>query len=787
MDVAAPSPTSRRVLVPVVVVILLGLLVAAVLVWNTDRGPSSASLDPAAGPGPDPFLDAAATSSPAVFTDTVRARVVEGTADRDVDATTGTRHAAGDTEGLYAASPEAPACDVGALSAGLTADPATAAAWAAARGIAPGAIPDHLASLFPAHLTVDTLVTNHRLVGGHAQPVVAVLEAGTAVLVDAWGLPAVRCACGNPLLPPPRAGLGGVTPTGTPWQGFDPSGVHTVLAASSQMETLAALDVATAEVMELRTTASSREQAAPVFLAVSQEGDALVPADTGARRGAIHRSGDGVTWEKVLDTTALSAIDTGPGLAVAVGWGGEDGNGGVVHTSTDGRDWSAPIEVVDPLVDVAFGDGVWVAVGNRSFTEESGEGDGSAGAVYLSTDGTSWERVATTSPYDNPHFGSSGDILHQSIGSVAHGNGTWLLTATECAYRTCELVLFTSPDAREWTRHTLDPNLLRMDLDHDGTSWGFVGAERDPAGVTVNMAERDRPLGLAGTSEDGTTWQTGATAPDRPVLAGLGRGADAWYAVDAPTYGTRGFTPSRGDVHRSEDLRTWEVVGTVTEGTSGIAVLTGSGPPSPAPSGSATPTSPAVEASASTSPGASASPGSPPGASSPTTAAATRILVRTGGIALDTPSGPGDLIPFEGPASAALDALTAALGPPEGDFFEGDGHCAPASTGATWKGLTIRHEGRDPTGTWWLRLQGGSGDLPALPVATSEGVTLGMTLDEVARLAPGVVPESWAYEGVTWSRFMLDVTPDGERGTEVMAQGPTVTSIGAPVWVTGDC
>lgn len=47
------------------------------------------------------------------------------------------------------------------------------------------------------------------------------LQAGTAVLVDAEGTPRVRCKCGNPLAPPePVEG----TPkyTGTPWPDFNP-------------------------------------------------------------------------------------------------------------------------------------------------------------------------------------------------------------------------------------------------------------------------------------------------------------------------------------------------------------------------------------------------------------------------------------------------------------------------------------------------------------------------------------------------------------------------------------
>lgn len=34
---------------------------------------------------------------------------------------------------------------------------------------------------------------------------------------------------------------------------------------------------------------------------------------------------------------------------------------------------------------------------------------------------------------------------------------------------------------------------------------------------------------------------------------------------------------------------------------------------------------------------------------------------------------------------------------------------------------------------------------------------------------------------------MVEIEASGEMGTEVMAQDSTVTSIGAPVWVYGDC
>ena len=71
-------------------------------------------------------------------------------------------------------------------------------------------------------LRADTWVTNHDYRDGRAIPIQAVLQAGTAVLVDAYGTPRVKCYCGNPLLPPNRR-----PPTygGTPWTGFDPGEV----------------------------------------------------------------------------------------------------------------------------------------------------------------------------------------------------------------------------------------------------------------------------------------------------------------------------------------------------------------------------------------------------------------------------------------------------------------------------------------------------------------------------------------------------------------------------------
>ncbi len=65
-----------------------------------------------------------------------------------------------------------------------------------------GAVARYIRKLKPVTLTRDTRVTNHSFVDGRAVGFQAILQAGTAVLVDENGEPVARCRCGNPLLEP---------------------------------------------------------------------------------------------------------------------------------------------------------------------------------------------------------------------------------------------------------------------------------------------------------------------------------------------------------------------------------------------------------------------------------------------------------------------------------------------------------------------------------------------------------------------------------------------------------
>ncbi|MFC5214887.1 DUF6777 domain-containing protein [Streptomyces coerulescens] len=109
----------------------------------------------------------------------------------------------GSERGLYGGSTKVDVCDPDLLLDFLleAGNSRKKAAWAKALGI--GAkdknVRKFVRSLTEVVLANDTLVANHGYKKGKADRYDAVLEAGTAVLVDVFGVPRVKCNCGNPL------------------------------------------------------------------------------------------------------------------------------------------------------------------------------------------------------------------------------------------------------------------------------------------------------------------------------------------------------------------------------------------------------------------------------------------------------------------------------------------------------------------------------------------------------------------------------------------------------------
>jgi hypothetical protein len=95
-------------------------------------------------------------------------------------------------------------CDRELLISSLRARSDRMREWARVLDVEPtiSKVASYIRKLRPVTLTRDTRVTNHSFVDGRAVGYQAILQAGTAVLVDKDGKPVARCRCGNPLLEP---------------------------------------------------------------------------------------------------------------------------------------------------------------------------------------------------------------------------------------------------------------------------------------------------------------------------------------------------------------------------------------------------------------------------------------------------------------------------------------------------------------------------------------------------------------------------------------------------------
>lgn len=191
----------------------------------------TAFLMPADYEHPEPFTPSVASVGPSAAR--FSSPSLDGTADR----------LTGDTPGLYGSSSEQPLCDGTALVAALAADPQLARTWAEAAAVDISAIESTINSLTPVVLGADVVVTNHLYRGGEAIAFQAVLESGTAVMVDAHGVPRVQCSCGNPLLPPEETS----SYEGQAWDGFDDTEVVTVDPSPEPIPQIPTIDIDTGE------------------------------------------------------------------------------------------------------------------------------------------------------------------------------------------------------------------------------------------------------------------------------------------------------------------------------------------------------------------------------------------------------------------------------------------------------------------------------------------------------------------------------------------------------------
>ncbi|MET9514455.1 DUF6777 domain-containing protein [Streptomyces sp. NPDC002994] len=221
------------------------LLVAAVVVTIVLTRPDSTSvaggevfLEAAGSSGPDPYTESTASktsaSQPPTPPPSVRPTV-------SPTQTNVTRAVEGSDPGVYGGTRNVASCNVEKQISALTSQQDKNKAFASVLDIEPTGVPAYLRSLTPVQLRMDTRVTNHGYRNGAATPYQAVLQAGTAVLVDDRGVPRVRCACGNPLLPPVRI-EGPAKRVGNPWPAYRSTNVVTVQPAPKAVDEFVLFD-----------------------------------------------------------------------------------------------------------------------------------------------------------------------------------------------------------------------------------------------------------------------------------------------------------------------------------------------------------------------------------------------------------------------------------------------------------------------------------------------------------------------------------------------------------------
>ena len=236
-----------RAIAAAAVAVIAAVVVIIVVISGGSKKPSAGGgeifLQPAASTGPSPFTASVAKAAPPLPSPSATPAITAA-ASSTPTATTGLVSYSGATPGLYGGTRQLSTCDTSLLISFLQQNPDKARAWAGVEGISPSDIPGYVATLTPVLLRADTRVTNHGFDNGQATTYQAVLQAGTAVLVDRYGVPRVRCYCGNPLTEPVPV-TQSPSYTGPSWPAFQPTTVVVVAPAPQPQTVIVIVDVTT--------------------------------------------------------------------------------------------------------------------------------------------------------------------------------------------------------------------------------------------------------------------------------------------------------------------------------------------------------------------------------------------------------------------------------------------------------------------------------------------------------------------------------------------------------------
>ncbi|ORV88410.1 hypothetical protein AWC11_14890 [Mycobacterium interjectum] len=252
-----PPPTTRakrKWLVAATVLVVVVVAGAALLLRNalSPGGTTELVLTAATDPGTNAFMPPAAAPPP---TNTQSPPTLPPHGNGPMV----TQPLPGDRDGLYGGTMNNAECDrdkmitflsshpvqAGAFAEALNSDPSLY--WSGGHPLAAGDIPTYLRELTPTVLRLDTRVTNHGFDGTHPTTLQSVFQTGTAVFVDAHGVPRARCYCGNPLTAP-TALTGEPKPAGAAWAGYNPDALAAVQPSKVAITNFVLVDVVTGKV-----------------------------------------------------------------------------------------------------------------------------------------------------------------------------------------------------------------------------------------------------------------------------------------------------------------------------------------------------------------------------------------------------------------------------------------------------------------------------------------------------------------------------------------------------------
>lgn len=321
----------------IIAVVLLVVAGGTTAYFVTGGGKSLAAMSyiSSEDPGPDPFMES-----------TVNEKAVATPSNSNLVNTSSQGAVAGNDPNLYGGSGQLSVCDADALVANLNGNDDLNAAFAQGIGINASDVPRYVKSLTPVVLRQDTWVTNHGYDNGRATPYQSVLQRGTAVMVDAYGVPRVRCSCGNPLA---EAWNGYTAPEASKanWDSYEPRSVVTIYETDTTINNINVIDIEDGTSINIDIDDDDVSTQEEVLDAVTEDTPTTTPNEMGVRPdgkllgelGLAEAEGD--ASERPTGADRFNDYQQW----AETGWGGV---GDHTDTESDDSDWKSQTTEVDP-------------------------------------------------------------------------------------------------------------------------------------------------------------------------------------------------------------------------------------------------------------------------------------------------------------------------------------------------------------------------------------------------------------------------------------------------------